>query len=66
MSREKEGFRDTMAQLNEMFPNKGMLNHNDVAKFMGVTRQTLWRKGIKFNEKTNLVTKADLARQVCI
>ncbi len=66
MGREKEGFHATMAQLNEMFPDKGMLNHNDVAKFMGVTQQTFWRKGIKYNEKTNLVTKADLARQVCI
>ena len=66
MSREKEGFRDTLAQLNEMFPNKGMLNHNEVAQFMGVTRQTIWRRGIKFNERTNLVTKADLARQLCV
>lgn len=66
MSREKEGYRDTLAQLNEMFPNKGMLTRKEVAQFMGVTRQTLWRRGIAFNEKTNLVTKADLARQICV
>ena len=66
MSREKEGVRDVIAQLNEMFPGKGMLNKSEVAQFMGVTRQTVWRKGIRFNEKTGLVTKADLARQVCV
>ena len=65
MSREKEGFRDTIAQLNEMFPGKGMLSTNDVAQFMGVNRRTAVKK-IRFNETTGLVTKADLARQVCV
>ena len=64
MSREKEGFRDTIAQLNEMFPGKGMLTTKEVAQFMGVERHTVRRK-IRFNETTGLVTKADLARQVC-
>ena len=66
MSREKVGYRDTIAQLNEMFPDKGMLTKTETAKFMGVDIKTVKRRGIKFNEATGRVTKADLARQVCI
>lgn len=66
MSREKQGFRDTVAALNEMFPDQGMLGVNDVARFMGVNRTTVARRGIKFNAATGRVTKADLARQICI
>ncbi len=66
MAREKEGFRDTMEQLNEMFPETGMLNRKEVARFLGVNPTTVGRIGIRFNEMTGKVTKADLARQVCI
>ncbi|MBR3330415.1 MAG: hypothetical protein IKG25_04275 [Mogibacterium sp.] len=66
MSREKAGFRDTIAQLNEMFPDQGMLGKGDVAKFMGVDPRTVSRRGIKFNSMTGRVTKADLARQICV
>ncbi len=66
MPREKAGFRDTIAQLNEMFPDKGMLGQDEVAMFLGVTTRTVRRRGIQFNKATGRVTKADLARQVCI
>lgn len=66
MSREKAGFRDTIAALNEMFPNQGMLGKGEVARFMGVDRTTVTRRGIQFNKTTGRVTKADLARQICI
>lgn len=66
MSREKQGFRDTIAQLNEMFPEQGMLSKADVAKFMGVDRSTVTRRKIRFNPETGRVTKADLARQICL
>lgn len=66
MSREKQGFRDTIAQLNEMFPEQGMLSKTEVAKFMGVDRSTVTRRGIRFNPETGRVTKADLARQICL
>ena len=66
MSREKQGYRDTIAQLNEMFPDKGMLTKTEAAKFMGVDIKTVKRRGIKFNEATGRITKADLARQVCV
>lgn len=66
MSREKQGFRDTIASLNEMFPEQGMLTKGDVARFLGVSTKTVSRHGIRFNAATGRVTKADLARQVCI
>lgn len=66
MSREKQGYRDTIAQLNEMFPDQGMLNRTEAAKFLGVDIKTVKRRGIKFNEATGRITKADLARQVCV
>lgn len=66
MGREKAGFRDTIAQLNEMFPDQGMLGKNEVARFLGVNRSTVFRRGIQFNKATGRVTKADLARQICI
>jgi len=65
MSREKEGYRGVLAQLNEMFPDKGMLNKSDVAKFIGVNRATIYNYGIAFNETTGRIAKADLARQLC-
>lgn len=64
MPREKQGYRDTIASLNEMFPDKGMLSRSDVVKFTGRSMSTVQRK-IEFNS-LGLVTKADLARQVCI
>ena len=65
MSREKTGFRDTMASLNEMFPDQIALNRSQVAKALGVNRSTILRRGIKFNGMGQ-ITKADLARQICI
>lgn len=66
MSREKQGYRETLAALNEMFPDQGMLNKTEVAKFLGVNPRTIQRKKLQFNEATGRITKADLARQVCI
>ena len=66
MSREKQGFRDTMASLNEMFPDQGMLNQKQVAEFLGVTPRTVRRRKIPFNKETGRITKADLAQRVCI
>ena len=65
MSREKSGFRDTLALLNELFPNQIALNRTQVASALGVNRTTVMRRGIKFNDM-GLITKADLARQICI
>ena len=66
MSREKQGYRDTIAALNDMFPDKGCLTRADVARYLGVNRSTVYRRGIRFSAATGRVTKADLARQVCL
>lgn len=66
MSREKQGYRDTLLSLNEMFPDKGTLNRAEVAKFLGVHRTTVYRRRIPFNKETGRITKADLASRICI
>lgn len=65
MPREKNGYRDTIALLNERFPDKDMLNVAEVMEFCGISRNTA-KKKIRFNSLTGKVTKADLARQVCV
>ena len=66
MSREKQGFRETIAALNEMFPEQAAMRKNEVTRFMGVDRSTIRRWGIRLNETTGMVSKADLARQISI
>lgn len=66
MAREKQGYRDTIMQLSEMFPDKGTLTRGEVARFLGVNRSTVYRRGIKFNDVTGKVTIPDLARQICL
>lgn len=66
MSREKQGYHECIAALNDMFPEQGMLTKGEVAKFLGVDPKTVRRHKIQFNHATGRVTKADLARQVCI
>lgn len=64
MGREKQGYRDTIAELNRMFPEKGMIDKKDAARFMGRSVKTVQRR-ITFN-KDGLLTKPDFARQVCV
>lgn len=66
MSREKAGYRDTIEELNRLFPEQGMLSRGDVARFLGVSVKTVGRRGILFNAATGRISKADLARQVCV
>ena len=63
MGRERDGFRENMALLNSMFPDKAMLSASEVSEFTGLSLSTVRRK-IRFNPTTKRVTKADLARQV--
>lgn len=70
MSREKQGYRDTILALNEMFPEQGMLSRKEVAQFLGVNTTTLDRwvdtGKLRMNSRLGRLTKADLARQICI
>ena len=36
MPREKQGYRDTIEDLNRVFPDVGMLSRKQVAQYMGV------------------------------
>lgn len=65
MSREKQGFRDTLERLDKAFPDRELLTITDVAQFTGVKRETV-RKWIVINPTTRRVSKVDLARQVCV
>lgn len=69
MPREKKGYRDTLANLNEMFPSQGVLNKSETAVFLGVSQKTIYRYvqdgKIRFNG-LGRITKADLAMQVCL
>jgi len=65
MPREKEGFRENLALLNERFPDRDMLRVVDVMAFTGMSRNTVVKK-IRFNAATSRVSKADLARQISV
>ncbi len=64
MSREKAGYRDNLAMLNERFPDADMLTAAQVAQVTGLTTQTVRRK-FAFNPLTRRISKADLARLIC-
>lgn len=64
MGREKAGYRDTIAELNRLFPRQGMLSREEVAQYMNCSIRTVQRN-IQMGAGGK-VTKADLARQVCL
>lgn len=60
MPREKEAYRDNLELLNQMFPEKQVLNASDVSKFSGSSRETVLRKYPMNANKQ--ISKATLAR----
>ena len=61
--REREGFRDNLARLQEAFPDKELLTVSDVARYVGADRSTV-RRWYKFNATTHRISKVDLARAI--
>lgn len=47
--REKEGYRDNIAALNEAFPGQRWLTVNDVASYLGIDKRTV--KGLITKKK---------------
>ena len=65
MAREKEGYRENLEILNELFPGSVMLNMNQVMSVIGCSdRRTLMRK-IPKNWVDNRLSKVFLARYMC-
>lgn len=65
MGREKEDFRDNLAQLNRLFPGYEMLTLKEVAQVMGYsdTRPVKRILGHKFVD--GKLSKVALARYMC-
>ena len=62
MPREKPSYRDNLERLNEVFPDKELLNKTEVGNFLGIHRKTAG-KWFSFNVN-GLTTKATLAREL--
>lgn len=62
MPREKDGYRDNLALLNEMYPDVLMLNIKQTAAVYGLKPITV-KRYVPF--KDGMVSKAVLARCMC-
>ena len=63
MSREPEGYRLNLEQLNAAFPEVGMLSLKQAADWIGCDVRTV-KRNIRFNPATGRISKSDLARQI--
>ena len=61
---EKAGYRDTLEMIIRAVPERECLNKKDVCRITGWCYHTVMRR-IRFNQFGE-VTRADLARQICI
>lgn len=61
---EKEGYRDNLARINAIVPDRECLKKADVKRITGWSYDTMNRR-LKFN-KWGEITKADLARQLSV
>lgn len=57
MPREKELFRDNLAELKEAFPGKNALTREEVARYMRVSVTTVRRRDYPFDGKTITLVK---------
>ena len=61
---EKAGYRDTLEEVIRAVPERECLKKKDVCRITGWDYRTVMRR-IRFNQFGE-VTRADLARQICI
>lgn len=64
MSREKEGYRDNIEQLNRLYPNHEALSLEEVAQVMNCSTRTVRRNygHLMVNKR---IMKTALARAMC-
>ena len=43
MAREKDGFRETLDRLDELFPGREVIKRRELAEFLGVSNSTIVR-----------------------
>lgn len=58
MPREKEGFRDQLVRLDELFPDRETLTLDEVSELLGVYRKTL------LNDKTFPAKKVGVTKSI--
>jgi hypothetical protein len=63
MAREKEGYRDNLERIKEVFTDKEMLSISDVVRFTGMCYRSVMKR---FTFKNKYISVADLARQMSI
>lgn len=59
MPKDREGFKDNMERLNEVFPTHDLLSIKDVTQFTGRSRDVVKRL---FTFKSGYISKVELAR----
>ena len=55
----RDQYRDNMVRLNEVFPDRDVLNLTDISRFTGMTPRTV-RRNYPFSGK--YISKADFSR----
>lgn len=63
MSREKEDYRNTIEQLNRLYPDRELLTMDEVMKITGYKTRDSVRKHYPFVNRR--INKATLARCLC-
>lgn len=65
MAREREGYRDNLAILNERFPDRDLLTIEQVMQVTGYRSRATVRKYFGTKMVNGLLSKAALARYMC-
>lgn len=65
MSREKEGYRENIAQLNRLFPEREMLTLQETMQILGYGSKNTVKKYLGVKMVNGKISKAMLARYMC-
>ena len=63
MAREKDGFRETLDRLDELFPGREVIKRRELAEFLGVSNSTIVRHfKNEYNQRLQGYPKVVIAR----